>query len=254
MKWTEHELKQALALYCQLPYGKLHSRNPDIVKLANKIGRTPGAVAMKLVNFASLDPSIVNSGRVGLGNASSLDRHIWEEFQLNWESEITGATEELMQLGVFADTKTGQAEEGPPESGEETTKKAHVEIRTKQHLFRRMVLSNYSTACCISGLTDPCLLVASHIVPWKTSKQDRLNPRNGLCLSVLHDRAYDRGLLTVLPDYTIAVSSHLKKSKDDFIQSTLVACHGKEIALPQKFHPNPELLEWHNNLIFEAVV
>lgn len=254
MKWTEQELKLALALYCQLPYGKLHSRNPEIVTLANKIGRTPGAVAMKLVNFASLDPSIVNSGRVGLGNASSLDRHIWEKFQLSWEAEITSATEELMQLGIFADTKTRHVEDDLPEFEGETTKKAQVEIRTKQHLFRRMVLSNYATACCISGLSDPCLLVASHIVPWKTSKQDRLNPRNGLCLSVLHDRAYDRGLLTVLPDYTIAVSSHLKKSKDDFIQSTLVTCHGREITLPQKFRPTPELLEWHNNFIFEAAV
>ena len=74
MKWTEDELRLALALYCQLPFGKMHSRNKEIVKLAEKIGRTPSAVAMKLVNFASLDPEIVNSGRAGLGNASSMDR------------------------------------------------------------------------------------------------------------------------------------------------------------------------------------
>jgi hypothetical protein len=61
-KWTPEQLKLAFFLYCQLPFGKLHSRNPEIVKLARIIGRTPSAVAMKLVNFASLDPAIINTG------------------------------------------------------------------------------------------------------------------------------------------------------------------------------------------------
>ena len=81
MKWTEEELHLALALYCQLPFGKMHSRNKDIQRLAEKIGRTPSAVAMKLVNLASLDPEIVNSGRSGLGNASATDRMVWDAFQ-----------------------------------------------------------------------------------------------------------------------------------------------------------------------------
>lgn len=84
-RWTKEQLKLAFHLYCQLPFGRLHSRNPEIIQLAKLIGRTPGAVAMKLVNFASLDPAITSTGRAGLGNAGSLDKEVWAEFHADWE-------------------------------------------------------------------------------------------------------------------------------------------------------------------------
>jgi predicted restriction endonuclease len=242
MRWSEDELRLALALYCQLPFGKMHSRNPEVVRLAEKIGRTPSAVAMKLVNFASLDPEIVKSGRTGLGNASTMDRRVWERFQNNWSEEVSSAA---AQLGTIAYEKPA-ADEVPPLSVD-TTRKAEVEVRKKQYLFRRMVLSSYTGRCCMSGLSESRLLVASHIMPWKQDEQNRLNPKNGLCLSALHDRAFDIGLLTVRPDYSILVSSEISKLRGDkFAQETLVSCHGKRIALPEKFHPAEEFLEWHN--------
>jgi len=72
INWTKEQLKLAFYLYCQTPFGKLHSRNPAIIELSKLIGRTPSALAMKLVNFASLDPSITASGRVGLRSVSKL--------------------------------------------------------------------------------------------------------------------------------------------------------------------------------------
>jgi|ERR1039457_661216 predicted restriction endonuclease len=247
MRWTEDELRLALALYCQLPFGKMHSRNQDIIRLAEKIGRTSSAVAMKLVNFASLDPEIVNSGRSGLGNASAMDRLIWEKFQKNWDAEISSAAD---KLGTDTCEKVDESEEELP-LPVDTTRKAEIEMRRKQYIFRRMVLSSYAGVCCISGLSEPRLLAASHIVPWNKSNENRLNPRNGLCLSVLHDKAYDRGLLTVLPDYSIAISQQIRKMLDDkFIQETLVSCHGGKIVLPEKFHPEPALLLWHNQNVF----
>jgi hypothetical protein len=42
-------------------------------------------LAMKLVNFASLDPAITASGRKGLGNASATDRQVWNEFHADWD-------------------------------------------------------------------------------------------------------------------------------------------------------------------------
>ena len=84
-RWTIDQLKLAFHLYCLLPFGQLHRRNAEVVELAGLIGRTPSAVAMKLCNFASLDPAIVASGRKGLEGASRLDRQIWEFFQADWE-------------------------------------------------------------------------------------------------------------------------------------------------------------------------
>ena len=62
-RWTKEQLKLAFHLYCQLPFGKLDMRTPEVIRLATLIGRTPGAVAMKLSNFASLDPAIRGNRR-----------------------------------------------------------------------------------------------------------------------------------------------------------------------------------------------
>uniref|UniRef100_E6QTZ9 Putative restriction endonuclease n=1 Tax=mine drainage metagenome TaxID=410659 RepID=E6QTZ9_9ZZZZ len=243
-KWTKEELRLALALYCQMPFGKMHSRNPEIIRLAQQIGRTPSAVAMKLVNFASLDPQITNSGRVGLGNASALDREVWGEFQKDWEGQLVEASK-VIEPEVFE----------LPSQDMETMRRSEVEIRTKQSVFRKMVLSSYVGRCCITGLSDPRLLVASHIVPWNEDKKNRLNPQNGLCLNVLHDKAFDRGLITVTPELTISVSPELKKLRDDpFAANNLVSMDGAKIRLPEKFAPSPEFLAWHGEHVFLGVL
>jgi predicted restriction endonuclease len=172
-----------------------------------------------------------------------MDKLVWQKFQNNWDAEISIAAD---NLGIVSGIKTDTPEEFLPISLD-TTRKAEVEVRKKQYIFRRMILSSYSGVCCMSGLSEPRLLVASHIVPWKNDTDNRLNPKNGLCLSSLHDKAYDTGLITVFPDYSIAVSSEIiKLTNDKFIQETLVTCHGKSIKLPEKFHPSKEFLEWHS--------
>ncbi len=79
-RWKREELISTLMLYRRLTFGQLHSRNPEIIKLAGKLGRTPGSVAMKLCNFASLDPALQKRGIKGLRQASKRDGEIWSEF------------------------------------------------------------------------------------------------------------------------------------------------------------------------------
>lgn len=76
-RWTEHETKRVLDLYQRLPFGQFHQRNPDVIRMAKEIDRTPSSVAMKLGNFASLDLKITSTGRKGLEGASELDREVW---------------------------------------------------------------------------------------------------------------------------------------------------------------------------------
>ncbi len=83
--WSRPQLLVAFALYCRMLFGELHARNPDIIRVANAIGRTPSALAMKLVNIASIDPEIVSTGRKGLTNASANDRAMWSEMKADWE-------------------------------------------------------------------------------------------------------------------------------------------------------------------------
>lgn len=60
--WTWDELILAIDLYCNFPFGKMHRLNPDVIELASVLGRTPSAVAYKLGDLASLDPSLKARG------------------------------------------------------------------------------------------------------------------------------------------------------------------------------------------------
>lgn len=256
-RWSREQLKLAFHLYCQLPFGKLHSRNAEIAELAQLINRTPSAVAMKLVNFASLDPAITSTGRSGLGNASSLDREIWAEFHADWEglaiecSRLRTALAE--SKGAVATPVLDMDEAASLEDFTGETRRVVTEQRIKQHFFRRAVLSSYRGRCCMSGLSEPRLLIASHIVPWSKDKANRLNPSNGLCLSSLHDRAFDKGLLTVTLDYKIMVSPLLEKQyENEFVRHAFFDLNGKSIELPERFAPHEAFFEFHNANIFIA--
>lgn len=252
--WTKEQVKLAFHLYCQLPYGRIHGRNPEIIALAKVVGRTPDAIAMKMLNIASLDPAITGTGRVGLGNASALDREVWGEFHSDWERLAVECQLLRQQLDKnLVDELYPENDELLPEDFTGETRQVITTQRIKQHFFRRAVLSSYRGRCCMSGLSEPRLLVASHIVPWSKDKANRLNPSNGLCLSAIHDRAFDQGFLTLTDDFKIKVSDVLKQRDDPFIRSVLLPLHGKLIELPDKFAPNIFLLARHREDIFLAI-
>jgi len=249
--WTKEQLKLAFHLYFQLPFGKLHSRNPEIIELASLIDRTPGAVAMKLTNFASLDPQITGTGRKGLSGSSELDRQVWKEFHENWE-KLAAETEKLRQKlgGSISVSSQNTDDDQAPEDYSGETRIGTVHQRIKQALFRRVVLSGYGEKCCMSGLSEPQLLVASHIVPWSKDKGNRLNPSNGLCLSAIHDRAFDKGLITISSDFRVIVSRKLRQKSGDFLRDAILALHHTKIALPDRFQPKAEFLDWHRTKWF----
>lgn len=247
INWTRPETLAALHIYLQLPFGQLHQRNPKIKQLAGWIGRTPGSVALKLVNLASLDPQIVASGRSGMGNASKLDESLWQELQSNWDAVALEAAAEYDRLAVAHDLPAAvDVMDEVPEIAEGKTRTAMVQVRVNQARFRRAILASYGATCCISGLHHEKLVVASHIVPWSMDKKNRLNPQNGLCLSALHDKAYDQGLLTVMPDFTIRVAPDLQAQvNESFLQSALLRFDGKRIRMPERFRPLPAFLDVH---------
>jgi len=251
VKWTREQLLIAFALYCQLPFGKLHSRNPEIIKYAKAIGRTPSALAMKLTNIASIDPIITESGRKGLSRSSKTDREMWTEIQQDWQGFVIKSQSILRELGLQSDDEI-QIDEQEIISYEGKTKQVQINIRVGQNFFRRAVLNAYQSKCCICGLANPSFLVAGHIVPWRTDPKNRLNPRNGLCLSVLHDKAFDAGLITISTKRTVQVSRKLLKSKDPFLKTSLLSYADVAIRLPEKFEPDEGFLEYHREKIFDS--
>lgn len=243
--WTREQLIIAVKLYCELPFGKMHKGNPNIISMAKLIGRTPSAVARKLVNFASFDLSLQERGIKGLTHASKLDKEIWDEFYNDWESLAFKSAKLLANIKNKSLEKIYNIpEEELPKDGKE--KETLVKTRVNQSFFRTNILASYNFTCCITGLMNIRLLIASHIIPWSEDKSNRLNPRNGLCLNALHDRAFEYGLITITPDYTIHVSKSLKKKEDESVEKYFLKYDNKEIILPSRFLPDKKFLLYHN--------
>jgi predicted restriction endonuclease len=249
-QWSRQELLIALSLYCQMPFGKMYARNPDIVAVAERIGRTPSALAMKLTNFASLDPEIRSTGRRGLANASAADKAIWDNMQLDWERFAVEVDRAITAAGLEdrLESSTGPTSEDERDDYVGLERRVEAVGRVGQQFFRRAVLSAYDYRCCITGLAVPSLLLASHIVPWKVDPSNRLNPRNGLCLSALHDRAFDAGIITISEDLRVQTSSRV--SDDAFYRLAVSAFDGRPITIPGKFRPSSDFLRYHRESIF----
>lgn len=244
--WTRQQLLVAFALYCITPFGKLHSRNPEIIKYAECIGRSPSALAMKLNNIASIDPAITSTGRKGLKGASAADRNMWEEMQGDWQSFVLESEKSI----AIVMNKEEQHEDSEPNDYRGTNKLIQTTARVGQSFFRAAVLSAYNGKCCITGLSETRLLVASHIIPWREDDSNRLNPRNGLLLSMLHDKAFDLGIITINEDMTVHVSRK-DIAKDSYFDTSIRYYEGKKITLPEKFQPDVEFLVYHRENIFE---
>jgi putative restriction endonuclease len=215
-RWTQDELLVALNLYHKLTFGQLYARQPAIVAIAGKLERGANSLAMKLCNFASLDPALKLRGIKGLEGASALDRTVWNEFHSNL-NEAVPVSEDLIRK-LFGVDESSELEvlpsEGvrvrkrPPTGPTETM--ANVKLRRGQDYFRDAVLNNFGGRCGITQLAVRELLIASHILPWGTHVAERLNVRNGLSLSRLHDAAFDQGLITFDDSLRLLLSPNLK--------------------------------------------
>ena len=172
---------------------------------------------------------------------------MWDEFSHDWDA-LAFESERLM-----AELLNVSVEEAIPETFPEgITRDSLVRVRVNQGFFRSAVLTSYGCKCCITGIAIPGLLCASHIVPWSLDPPNRTNPRNGLCLNALHDRAFDRGLLTVDQDYRVRISPRLSSYADDATKRFIKLYDGEQILLPKRFQPNPAFLNYHATSIFRA--
>ena len=130
------------------------------------------------------------------------------------------------------------------------TKLAAVKVRVNQDIFRKMVLANYGGKCCVTGLTVPEVLRASHISAWAEDEANRLNPENGLCLSATYDAAFDRHLISFDEHYRLVVSKAIKDHYTDAAaKSYFIDLEGQKMSLPAKFLPSQTLLEKHRALL-----
>ena len=257
-RWTRDELMIALNLYHKLTFGQMHGRQPAILALAEKMGRGANSLAMKLCNLASLDPALKMRGIKGLSGASELDRAVWAEFHENL-TEAAPASEAAFQT-LFGASETKSVEVTPKKgivvrkvpSGP-TEIATTVKIRRGQEYFRQAVLNNFEGRCGVTGLAISELLIASHILPWGKHEAERLNVRNGLCLSRLHDAAFDRGLITFDSDLKLRLSKRLKSELPQrSVAENFAAYEGVALNLSKEsVLPDETFLAVHRGEVFQ---
>jgi putative restriction endonuclease len=246
--WSEQELILAFNLYCRLSFGQYHRNNKKVIELAQIIGRTPSAVALKLCNFARFDPYHKKRRVKGMRHGSKLEEKVWNEFNRDWEELAYQSQLAIASLEGGKHHDLAKSEETFLEGRE---KEAFVKVRLTQRFFREMVLSSYRTRCAVCSLPEESILIAGHIIPWSINASLRMNPRNGICMCALHDKAFDKGLISITDDFKLAVSKTIKRLHNEVsIQRGFLVYEGVKIRLPDRFVPDGEFIEFHRTNIF----
>ena len=250
--WTREEMILAFNLYLKLPFGKLHTRTPEIQELAHLIDRSVNSVALRLVNFAACDPQLQARGIKGMEGGKKQCQPIWDEFANDRDTLLFESERILANYqGISIENKFKEDLKDIPVGITGETKLREVKTRVNQYVFRQIVLSNYNNQCALTGIDIPELLIASHIIPWASNEKERLNPENGICLSALYDKAFDKGLISFTNDQHVIFSTHLKENTGkDYYDKYFMPIENAILVTPRKYRINPQFLEWHRDCIF----
>ncbi len=257
--WSEDETTLALALYVQIPFGKISHGNPYIQALAQAIGRTPSSVSLKLSNLARLDPKLQSRGVAGMSHGSRTDQLVWEQFSgANTQTTdlaplFDAADQAASRLGIATEdyvitplTTEQQTKINNLQTISETERRRMTKVRIHQNMFRDAVLSSYGWQCAVTGLSEPQLIEAAHIREWSQCEgaATRLSPANGIALASSIHRAYDCNLVGITPDLICIVSPALLKRTPEGTpsRSFFQSINGRALRLPDRFQPNRDCL------------
>lgn len=105
-------------------------------------------------------------------------------------------------------------------------------VRVGQREFSDRVRNNYGMQCCFPGcsVAERGFLRGAHIARWADVPELRGQISNGLCLCLMHDQAFERGLFTI--DFSLRVwVDSCKASRSPWATANLLPFHGDEIRL-----------------------
>lgn len=247
--WQRDELLVVLGLYCRIPFGKMDQHTPEVIECARLIGRTPGAVTLMLVNFASRDPFHQKRGVGGMKHIGTAAKFVWNEYYGKWDELAQASAEATTKLTDSHDTPLS---ESPMKSPDVTERESARRVRIGQDFFRRLLLAAYTERCAVCQLPYSKLLVASHIIPWSEAPERRVDPTNGLCLCAFHDKAFDTGFMSLDNKCRVILSRCAKeKAECDLHRVGLHDIEGQRLIAPERFVPDPMALEYHRENIFD---
>lgn len=153
---------------------------------------------------------------------------------------VAGCDDQLLKARV-AFGVPGQADIYAPETAiERRYALRNVQQRLHQASFRQAVITAYNGRCALSGLPEPLLLDAAHIVSDKHEKLGQPVVPNGLPLSKIHHAAFDAHLIGIDPDYRLHVSERLLVQRDGPMLEALKQLNLRLIHLPGREVDRPD--------------
>lgn len=179
--------------------------------------------------------SIVRGKSKGYELDKEAGKFIWENLQVAWDKK------RMLELG----NEANRIEEERARYGKDTV----IHPRLGQGAFRVLVTEAYHRSCAITEEHSLPALEAAHIKPFNENGPHAIN--NGLLLRSDFHRLFDRGYITVTPEYRIEVSRRLREEFEN--GHSYYPFQGRALGhLPDldKDRPHKDLLIWHNENIF----
>jgi putative restriction endonuclease len=139
----------------------------------------------------------------------------------------------------------GEPESNMQASMEDSTPARRYALRAVQHRlhqasFREAVISAYGGRCALSGLPEPLLLDAAHIIADADERLGQPIVTNGIPLSKIHHAAFDAHLIGIDPEYRIHVSDRLLTQNDGPMLEALKRLHGGFLHPPGRDRDRPD--------------
>lgn len=234
--WTLMEDLACLYLYLKNGRKQVDDNSQEAMELASAIGRTPGAVAYKSANFRYID-----SGKDGFSNGSKVDFIAWKAYSEDIEYcekayyELVNSSDTFTDV-ITAETHISKGDYYVPDTF------GRAAMRASQATIKGNALSIYENRCAMCDIDHPALLIARHIIPWSKDQNVRADPRNVLLLCALHDKLFDKGLISISKEFTIIASADVSKYSET--HKIVKEVENKKLRLPKegKYWPKWSML------------
>ena len=246
--YTKEQEILIIDLYTRTPTARIRDSNPEIIALCdffndNGYHSVVSGIRNKMENLKSVDPEYTADGRTGRNN-------IRQGFKELWLEELRSGFSELDKHVEWAVSEI--VKHSPADAAGAMPVWRH---RSGQANYRDRVLAAFDNSCCISGIQTPDLIQACHIKPYRICERDgmeeqKTDVRNGLCMSVLHHKAFDSGLITIDEEHRLLISSEWEDLADD--DTFFRPYEGRRIRETSRTIIGEEYLEYHRENIFRS--
>ena len=165
-----------------------------------------------------------------LGVAPGIYQAMIPSFVIGWDA---AALKARIAFNLEGDTDLV----APDTAGERRYALRQVRQRLHQASFREAVIAAYRGRCALSGLREPLLLDAAHIIEDRHEQLGQPVVQNGIPLAKTHHAAFDAHLIGIDADFRIHVSEQILRQRDG---PTLKGLHSKRIYLPSRGTDRPD--------------